>query len=208
MNRYDGFMELRRLVIIGALTGAAAFAQPLTQSERDKAMSHFHATRKVFLDSVAGLSDAQWNFKPAPERWSIAECSEHIAVSEDAIFELVQKTLKSPAEPEKKSVAAGKDEMILRAMPDRSVKAQAPEFLQPKRRWPDRPSLIAHFKESRDRNIAYLQTTADELRSHFLEHPVFKTLDAYQMMLLISAHSERHTLQLNEVKTDPNYPKQ
>jgi hypothetical protein len=26
-------------------------------------------------------------------------------------------------------------------------------------------------------------------------------------MLLISAHCERHTLQLNEVKTDPNYPK-
>ena len=201
------FPSLNRAVIIGALAVAGAFGEPLTQSDRDKAMSHFHATRKVFLDSVAGLSEAQWNFKPAPGRWSIAECAEHIAVSEDAIFEFVKQTLKAPAEPEKKAMVCGKDEMIVRAMPDRSVKAQAPEFLQPKRRWPDRQSLIAHFRESRDRNIAYLQTTDDDLRSHFLEHPVFKTLDAYQMMLLISAHCERHTLQLNEVKTDPNYPR-
>jgi hypothetical protein len=199
--------QMIRMLILGTLALAAAFAEPLTQTDRDKAMSHFHATRKVFLDSVAGLSDAQWNFKPSPERWSIAECAEHIAVSEDAIFEYVQQTLKAAAEPDKKALVRGKDEMIVRAMPDRSVKAKAPEFLQPKRRWPDRDSLIAHFKESRDRNIAYLQTTSDDLRAHFLEHPVFKTLDAYQMMLLISAHSERHTLQLNEVKTDPNFPK-
>jgi uncharacterized damage-inducible protein DinB len=201
------FPNLNRTVIMVALALAAAFAEPLSQTDRDKAMSHFHATRKAFLDSVAGLSDAQWNFKPAPERWSIAECAEHIAVSEDTIFGFVQQTLKSPAEPEKKAMVRGKDEMVLRAMPDRSVKAQAPEFLQPKHRWPDRQSLIAHFKESRDRNIAYLQTTGDDLRSHFLEHPVFKTMDTYQMMLLISAHCERHTLQINEVKTDPNFPK-
>ena len=199
--------NLNRTVIMGALALAMAFAEPLSQTDRDKAMSHFHATRKVFLDSVAGLSDAQWNFKPAPQRWSIAECAEHIAVSEDALFEMVKQVLRLPAEPAKKAMVRGKDEMILRTMPDRSVKAQAPEFLQPKRRWPDRQSLIAHFKESRDRNIAYLQTTDDDLRGHFLEHPVFKTMDAYQMMLLISAHCERHTLQIDEVKTAPNFPK-
>src|SRR5260370_24147043 len=109
-------MQVNRVVVLGVLALAAAFAEPLTQSDRDKAMGHVHATRKVFLDSVAGLSDVQWNFKPAPERWSIAECAEHIAVSEDAIFEFVQKTVKSPAEPEKKAMVRGKDEMIVRAM--------------------------------------------------------------------------------------------
>src|SRR5258705_6386145 len=123
------FTSLNRATIIGALAAAAAFAEPLTQSYRDKAMSHFHATRKVFLDSVAGLSNAQWNFKPGPERWSIAECAEHIAVSEDQLFELIQQMVKSPPAPEKKAAAQGKDEMILRVLPDRSVKAKAPEIL-------------------------------------------------------------------------------
>ena len=192
--------------MLGALALATAFAAPLEQGERDRAMSHLHATRKVFLDSIAGLSDAHWNFKPAADRWSIAECAEHIAVSDDSLFDLMRQTLKSPAALEKKS--AVKDEFILQVVPDRSVKAKAPEFLQPKRRWPDRETLIAHFKQSRDRNIAYIQTTEDDLRSHFMDHPLLKTIDAYQVMLLLSAHCERHTAQIDEVKADPHYPKQ
>jgi len=97
-------------------------AAPLEQGERDIAMSHLHATRKLFLDSIAGLSDAQWNFKPAPDRWSIAECAEHIAVSEDSIFDLLQRAVKSPAAPDKKPSA--KDDFILKALTDRSVKAK------------------------------------------------------------------------------------
>jgi len=192
-------------MMLGTLALATAFAAPLEQGERDRAMSHLHATRKVFLDSIAGLSDAQWNFKPAADRWSIAECAEHIAVSDDSLFDLMRQTLKSPAALEKKS--AVKDEFILQVVPDRSVKAKAPEFLQPKRRWPDRETLIAHFKQSRDRNIAYIQTTEDDLRSHFMDHPLLKTIDAYQVMLLLSAHCERHTAQIEEVKADPHYPK-
>ena len=107
-------------MMLGTLALATAFAAPLEQGERDRAMSHLHATRKVFLDSIAGLSDAQWNFKPAADRWSIAECAEHIAVSDDSLFDLMRQTLKSPAAPEKKS--AVKDEFILQVVPDRSVK--------------------------------------------------------------------------------------
>lgn len=196
---------LAPLAVLIAWTSAPA--EPLTQNEHDRAMSHLHSTRKVFLDSVADLSDAQWNFKPSPARWSIAECAEHIAVAEDALFEMVQKMVASPAEPEKKAAVRDKDEAVLRLVPDRSAKFQAPEFLTPKRRWPDRATLLSHFKQSRDRNIRYLETTQDDLRSHFLDHPAMKTLDAYQWMLLLSAHCERHTRQIEEVKTDPNYPK-
>ena len=40
-----------------------------------------------------------------------------------------------------------------------------------------------------------------------MEHPLFKTMDAYQAMLMLSAHSERHTAQINEVKAAAGYPK-
>jgi len=45
-----------------------------------------------------------------------------------------------------------------------------------------------------------MQTTQDDLRAHFMEHPLLKTMDAYQIMLLLSAHSERHTAQIAEVR--------
>jgi hypothetical protein len=193
------------LLSLASLT--PAFAEPLTQGERDRALSELYATRKQFLDSVAGLSDAQWNFKPAPNVWSIAECAEHIAVSEDLLLSTLPKLLQSPAEPQKRAAVKGKDEIVLKAMVDRSHKFQAPEMLVPTHRWPPRAALVEHFRESRDHTLDYIRTTQDDLRDHFFEHPAFKTLDAYQFILTMTAHSQRHTAQLNEVKQAAGYPK-
>ena len=185
----------------------AVFADPLTQGERDRALSELYASRKQFLDSIASLTEAQWTFKPAPNVWSIAECAEHIAVSEDVLFGRVREMMQAPPEPEKRAETKGKEALVLKGMLDRSRKFQAPEVLVPTHRWPTPAALIAHFKESRDRTLDYVRTSPDDLRNHFMPHPVLKTLDAYQWILLIAAHSERHTAQLNEVKQSPNYPK-
>ena len=57
------------LLLSLATLAVPASPQALTKEERERGMSELHATRKLFLDSVAGLSEAQWNFKPAPEVW-------------------------------------------------------------------------------------------------------------------------------------------
>ncbi len=62
------------------------YAEPISKGDREFGMSALHASRKLFLDSVAGLSDAQLNFKPAPEKWSIAEVAEHIALARTVHF--------------------------------------------------------------------------------------------------------------------------
>ena len=199
---------MRTLVLMIVVAAVLYPAETLTRGERDRAMSELHATRKMFLDSIANLTDSQWNFKPAPERWSIAEVAEHITVSEDVLFDLVRrKVMESPADQEKKALVKGKDEQVLRMVPDRSQKFQAPESIQPKKRWPSRDELAQHFKASRDRTIAYVEQTPDDLRDHFADHPVLKTLDGYQWVLLIAAHTNRHVQQIEEVKADPGYPK-
>jgi uncharacterized damage-inducible protein DinB len=201
---------MKRLIALIALacTATLAFAQPLTKDERERGLSELQGTRKLFLESVAGLSEAQWNFKPAPEVWSVAEVAEHIAVSEDLIFGMVtERIMKGPAEPDKKAEVQGKDQIILEKVVDRSVKVQAPEMLRPTHRFSSQQALLDHFKESRERTIAYVQNTQDDLRSHFGDHPLLKTLDGYQWLLLLSAHSHRHTLQIEEVKANPNFPK-
>jgi uncharacterized damage-inducible protein DinB len=202
---------MKRLIALMALAGVAtlAFAEPLTKDERESALSELQATRKLFLESVTGLSDAQRNFKPAPEVWSVGEVAEHIAVSEDMIFGMVtEKIMKGPAEPDKKAGVQGKDQIILEKLVDRSTKVQAPEVLRPTHRFASQQALVDHFKESRDRTIAYVANTQDDLRSHFGDHPLLKTMDGYQWLLLLSAHSHRHTLQIEEVKANPNFPKQ
>jgi hypothetical protein len=192
-----------------AQTAATPAPTTLTAQEREVAVKSLQATRDAFLKSIAGLSEKQWRFKPAPDRWSVAEVSEHIAVAESTIFGLVKtKFMTSPAAPEKRAEVAGKDEMVLTKVPDRSHKAQAPEFLKPTNRWATEAELIKAFEASRQATIDYVRTTNDDLRDHFGPHPVLGTLDCYQWILLISAHSERHTEQIEEVKADPNFPKE
>ncbi len=52
---------MRALPLIAAIP---LFAAPISQADRDRAIAELTASRQQFLDSVAGLSPAQWNFKP------------------------------------------------------------------------------------------------------------------------------------------------
>jgi DinB superfamily len=195
-----------------ALMLVADSTQTLTQEERDHAVAELEGSKKAFLDATKGLSAAQWNFKSAPERWSVAECAEHIALAEGYIFGLVsEKIVKAPANPEKRDAAKGKDEVLVKMLQDRSHKATAPEPIDPVKHGTMTPEAsVKLFLDSRAHTIEYIKTTQEDLRDHLFDHPVpaIGTLDAYQWILLISGHSRRHTLQILEVKADPNFPKQ
>jgi hypothetical protein len=182
--------------------------QTLSQAERDHAVTELESSRRAFLEATSGLSDAQWNFKPAPDRWSIAECAEHIGVTEGFILSLItEQALKGPAEPEKRAEVQGKDSSIMVVGVDRSAKFKAPEVVQPTRRWATSGEITKNVLENRTRTIEFVSTTQEDLRDHFMDHPVYKTLDTYQWILLLSAHMRRHTAQILEVKADPNFPK-
>ena len=187
---------------------AAPAMNTLTAAERKEAVKYLDETRKNFLSAVKGLSEAQWKFKAAPDRWSVAEVAEHIAISEETIFGIVtDRIMKSPAAPEKKESVRGKEVQLRQQITNRTVKAQAPEMLKPVNKWATQAELVKAFGASRAKTVAYVKTSQDDLRSHFSPHPVFKDLDAYQWIFLIAGHSARHTDQIKEVKADPNFPK-
>jgi hypothetical protein len=165
-------------------------------------------TEENFLDSFNHLSEAQLNFKSAPDRWSVMEVAEHVTKAEDMFNQMVtENVMKSPADPEKAKQVEGKEARILEKVPDRSVKAQAPEALKPTGQWKTREELVKHFKEARAKNIAYIKDHYPEMRQHFMDQPPAGLLDAYQWLLFQGAHSKRHTAQIEEVKADPNFPK-
>ena len=182
--------------------------QTLSQKEREQGVAELEGSRKAFLDATNGLSEAQWNFKSAPDRWSIAECAEHIGVTETFIRNLItEQALKGPAEPEKRALVQGRDSAVMTMVVDRTAKFKAPEAVQPTRRWTASGEITKNVLESRARTIEFVSTTQEDLRDHFMDHPVFKTLDTYQWILLTSGHMRRHTAQILEVKADPNFPK-
>lgn len=187
------------------LASFAARAQELTQAEKDKTLQYLESTKKDVLDATKGLSPAQWNFKPAPDRWSIAECMEHIAAAEDFIRDnIVNNVMKAPPSPGRDVAAI--DAGILENVPARKTKVQAPEPIKPTNRFGSPDTAIKHFVESRAITEDFLKTTPG-LREHAADSPAGAKWDAYEFVLLIAAHSERHTNQIKEVKADPNYPK-
>ena len=196
------------LILLVALAGAAsAKAQDVSQADKDRALQYLESTKKGVLDATKGLSEAQWNFKPAPDRWSMAQVMEHLAAAEDMLRGMTQEqVMKSPAVAVRDEMEIKKaDEGVLAIMPDRSHKAQAPEPLQPTNRFGSPAAAQKHFVESRATTEEYLKS-ATGLRAHVADSPLGK-LDGYEWVLLIAAHSERHTKQILEVKADPNFPK-
>ena len=77
------------IAIVLLYAATSAFSQTLTAADRDRALQYLENTKQAVLNATAGLSDAQWNFKSAPDRWSIAEVMEHIAAAEDFLMGMV-----------------------------------------------------------------------------------------------------------------------
>jgi hypothetical protein len=194
------------LIALLMMAGAAApSAQEVTQAEKDKALQYLETTKKNVLEATKGLSEAQWNFKPAPDRWSVAQVVEHIAAAEDFLLTLDKEKVMTAAAGEPGRDVKKTDDAVLAMVPDRTNKAQAPEPLVPTNRFGSSDGSVKHFVESRATTENFLRTTTG-LRDHVMDSPLGK-LDGYEFVLFIAAHSERHTKQINEVKADPNFPK-
>src|SRR6266403_228164 len=122
----------------------------MNEAERAFLIEQLELSKKNMLASIAGLTEAQWRFKPAPNVWSVAECAEHIILSEDFLF---------------------------------NTAADAAQ----------------EFTKRRDRSLAYVRSTDDDLRVHATKGPL-GTMDTYQFLLLMAVHAGRHTAQIREVQ--------
>jgi len=203
---------MNRRKLLGAIVGAGVTlaaagsvrAQDATPADKEKALVYLETSKKGVLAAVKGLSEAQWNFKPAPDKWSVAECMEHIAAAEDFIRGLVtEKVMAAPAAPDRDTAKI--DAGIMANVPDRTNKIQAPEPIRPTNRYSSPEGSIKHFVESRATTEEFVKNTA-YLRGHAIDGPAGGKWDAYEWVLLIAAHSERHTKQIEEVKANPNFP--
>ena len=203
---------MKKLFLFVFVAIASSFCVPLknsiTPEERKLALDYFQKTKDRFLNDVKGLSAAQLNFKADTSRWSIAQCIEHITLAENMIWGWNMAMLKQPAAPEKKSEVKFSNEALIAATTDRSKKFNAPEMLRPTSKFPSTADALKTFTSRRDSTIAYIATTNDDLTNHYMVHPALGTLNIYQGLLFLAAHSERHTLQIEEVMANANFPKQ
>ncbi len=196
------------LVPFALLMSFTVNLRTLKKKERRFAKDHLKDTKKELIKTVNGLSAAQLSFKADSTKWSVEDCLKHIAMAEMGIWKSVTDGLSQPPNPEKRVDIKMTDEQLVKGIQDRSSKFQAPEPLQPKNTsFKSAAEALTSFKENRNKLINYIDDTQEDMRNHVITFPV-GVLDAYQLVLFISAHSSRHTLQIKEIIADPNFPKQ
>lgn len=180
--------------------------QALTDDERKLVIDMLEENSNRFLTDIEKISETQWNYKPGPDTWSVAEASEHITLSEGLFLSIAQQSLNSASENEKANALLNKENALIERLKDRTQKAKAPESLKPMGKFATKKELIEAFKIAREKTANYVKTTNDNLKNQVVPHPVFGDLTAYQWLVMIPAHANRHVAQLEEVKTMKDFP--
>jgi hypothetical protein len=190
-----------------AAPSAAATAPAAAGTDTAALLAHLERTRSIFLAEIAGLSPAQWSWKPAPDRWSVAECAEHITRTERFLREILVEKVKPTADAELLAKSNGKADTVLAMITDRTQRFNAPEPVNPSSNAEirSREEILRDFNFERGRTVQHVSTAGDPTASAGV-HGAFQELDLAGWIYFQSGHTERHTLQIREVKATAGFP--
>lgn len=214
MNLVLLFMDFEKMIGDDLQTGLERLKTLLESrpSAADGSLSflehYFDQTSDHLKNAVAGLSEAQLQFRPGEGEWSVVQCLEHIIVSEKMLFDMGKSEMEKAPQPERSAEITTTDAELIGMIVDRSEKHTAPEALQPAGKYTSAEAAIADFTAGRKPILAYIGSAdPDDLRNHISEYPTGKS-DGYQNFLFIAAHTARHTGQIEEIKSHPDFPQQ
>jgi hypothetical protein len=178
----------------------------ITDRERETALALLERSRTVVLTAVEGVTEEQARWKPSPERWSILEYIEHLAISDDGLVALVKRSLQAPAHIETEEERRGREQKIRETPIPRGVN-RAPENLKPVARFDSLAAAVAAFLAARERTFEFARSTSDDLRSHFTPHPVLGQMDGFQWLCGNARHAESHAAHVREIREMPDFPR-
>ncbi len=177
-------------------------AASMTELDRGRLISHLQMTGSWLQEEVAHLSQAQLDYRSAPDKWTIGEVVQHLVIAEPNYWKLLQTGVHRPLAHGFKSKATDAD--VLWYGIDRSHRQKTSTDQDPHGQPIQIAEALAHFNELRDKMLQYAKMTNDDLRGHDVRE---WAVDAYQWFLEISTHSQRHIQQIREIKADPGFPK-
>jgi hypothetical protein len=179
-----------------------ALAGPMTVGERQRLVAHLDMTEAWVDSETLGLSPAQLKFKMTPESWSVEEVVMHLAIAEPQYWQSFKESLAKPAQPDFKPQST--DAGMLWYGIDRTQRTTTGEARVPRGQFPDYKSAHASFKKLRGEMMKTAKETPEDLRAR---QYLTASQDLYQWFLMISTHSQRHILQIREVKAHKDFPK-
>jgi hypothetical protein len=193
-------MPMRSILILALVVGSAQAAS-MTRLERQRLVAHLEMTGSWLIDEASGLSDEQLRFRPAPEVWSILDNIEHLSITDPIYWRQFREAMKAAP---KGTPDPARDADTLWYGIDRTGRGPAIPSEDIRGTLRDLKTGLEIFRGIHREMLQYARSTNDDLRSHYVDR---EHCDAYQWLLLISTHAQRHILQIREVKANSKFPK-
>jgi uncharacterized damage-inducible protein DinB len=160
-----------------------------------------------FVAAVSNLNEAQADFRPDENQWTIAEIVEHISIVNDGFLRLTHKLLKeAESAPQPPRVDLNLGHTSLDENGQQRGPFQAPERVRPQGGARVEDSLakmrtsLAGFAEIQSR------LEAVDLSEKMFPHPALGPINAYQWMVLLGEHEDRHRGQIERLKATAGFP--
>ena len=162
--------------------------------EKQQLLESLETGRGALAAAVSGVAEDIAAKSPAPGRWSVLECVEHLALVEEYLF--AQIAASTPSETPVGSRL--RENNILKRGADRTRTLEAPEVARPTGRFPTLANALAAFASSRERTIAYVRNLREDPRLRTANHPLIGDVNCYETLLIMSIHPHRHVQQIQE----------
>jgi hypothetical protein len=172
-----------------------------THPRLQELFAYLGVRRNALREAVDAVPEAQRNQQPEPDRWSVAEVLEHLALVEGRFKTFISDRLSEArasglaAELETGSVVGTFDQA---GILDRSSKHVAPDPVRPQSL--DWKTAWSRLEDAR-RSFLDVYLSGDGLALadvHFV-HPRLGSLNLYQWAVWLGGHEARHTEQIREI---------
>lgn len=184
----------------------------ITDEEFAELVGEIDGAQDRLLGLISGMTDEQWKFQENPERWSTALCVEHMARTELAIVGGLEYSFSVPPNPNWYEETKGKYELVRQLALNRPKGGVGSPFraggeVVPTENW-DRARGIEEFYKAHGTFRAYVETMSRQIKDRTFPNPFPEVglLNGYDWLTLTAMHIFRHSLQIEEILADPNYP--
>jgi hypothetical protein len=158
------------------------------------------------------LTPSQLNWKPSPERWSVAQCFEHLLTSNKGYLPIIDNVLAGYKRTpwQRMPVLPGlMGKLLIKSMdPASTRKVRAPKRFQPAQS-DISGSVINDFVDQQNQIVDKMKATEHlDLEKIVITSPVagaviYSLMDAYR---LIVVHEQRHFQQAKRVTEETGFP--
>ena len=177
-----------------------------TESDRQYLLENLMRSKAELVKETAGLTKEQWNFKETPDRWSINQVVEHIAIWEMLLEHEVSRALRDSLKPDLYKTARPDSvflNFIMEEKPHISTDYTKPYTYTVPMGLNEGKNNVTWLLKMRNESIEYLTKTKDDLRSYNLRRG---SPSIHQRYITLFGHCDRHLRQIRKIKQHSNYP--